>query len=79
MEALTSDPLLSLARAEMVRRLTTAAGQMSATVDVLTTLRDLAGDVRGTESMRVAIEELTRTRDQLLGQAKAITACAPVS
>ncbi|WP_433826088.1 hypothetical protein ACQP2E_28835 [Actinoplanes sp. CA-015351] len=72
------DPLLSLARAEMVRRLTTTAGQMSATVDVLTTLRDLAGDVRGTESMRVAIEELTRTRDQLLGQARAITACAPV-
>ncbi|BBH63462.1 hypothetical protein ACTI_01470 [Actinoplanes sp. OR16] len=72
------DPLLSLAREEMTRRLTTAAGQMTANIDVLTTLRDLAGDVRGTESMRAAIEELTRTRDQLLGQARAITACAPV-
>ncbi|MEU8242857.1 hypothetical protein AB0C07_31760 [Actinoplanes missouriensis] len=72
------DPLLSLAREEMVRRLTTAAGQMTATVDMLTTLRDLAGDVRGTESMRAAIEELTLTRDRLLGQARSITGCTPV-
>ncbi|MEU4688677.1 hypothetical protein [Actinoplanes sp. NPDC023714] len=71
------DPLLSLTRKEMVRRLTAAAGQMTANIDVLMTLHDLAGDVRGTESMRAAIEELVQTRDHLLGQARAITACAP--
>jgi hypothetical protein len=73
------DPMLSLAREEMIRRLTTAAGQMTANIDVLIAVREMAGDVRGTESMRVAIEELTQTRDHLLRQARAITACAPVA
>jgi hypothetical protein len=73
----TVDPLLLHVREELIGRLTAAAGSMSATAEILATVRELAGDVRGTESMRLAIEELTRTRDSLLSQAGAIGACAP--
>lgn len=68
------DPLLLMVRAELVGRLTSAAGSMAATAEMLVTVREVAGDVRGTESMRVAIEELTATRARLLAQAGAISA-----
>ncbi|MEV6306874.1 hypothetical protein AB0M02_46280 [Actinoplanes sp. NPDC051861] len=71
------DPLLLLMREEMVGRLTSAAASMGATAEMLTKVREVAGDVRGTEAMRAAIEDLTRTRDHLLAQAGAISACAP--
>ncbi|MEV0901976.1 hypothetical protein [Actinoplanes sp. NPDC049802] len=71
------DPLLLLLREEMARKLTDAAATMAATVEVLTAARTIAGDVRGTESLRAAIEELNDTRDRLLGQAGALDAFAP--
>lgn len=71
------DPLLLLLREEMSRKLSDVAGTMAATIEVLTATRTIAGDVRGTESMRAAIEELGATRDQLLGQVQALEACAP--
>ena len=72
------DPLLLLLRDQMSRRLAEVAGTMAATVDVLTATRAVAGDVRGTESLRAAIEELGDTRDRLLHQARQLDAYAPV-
>jgi hypothetical protein len=71
------DPLLLLLRDEMSRKLSEAAGTMATTVEVLTAARQIAGDVCGTESLRAAIEELGATHDRLLGQARALDACAP--
>ncbi|HWS38026.1 MAG TPA: hypothetical protein VN408_35490 [Actinoplanes sp.] len=71
------DPLLLLLREEMSRKLSDVAATMAATIEVLTATRTIAGDVRGTESLRAAVEELGATRDQLLGQAQALDACAP--
>ncbi|MEU4161780.1 hypothetical protein [Actinoplanes sp. NPDC026670] len=71
------DPLLLLLREEMSRKLSEAAGTMAATMEVLTATRTIAGDVRGTESLRAAIEELGTTRDHLLNQARTLTAFAP--
>lgn len=71
------DPLLLLLREEMSRKLSEAAGTMAATMEVLSATRTIAGDVRGTESLRAAIEDLGTARDQLLGQARAMDACAP--
>ncbi|MEU8662663.1 hypothetical protein, partial [Actinoplanes philippinensis] len=64
------DPLLLLLREEMSRKLSEAAGTMAATMEVLSATRTIAGDVRGTESLRAAIEELGTTRDHLLQQAR---------
>jgi hypothetical protein len=50
------DPLLLLLREEMSRKLSEVAGTMAATMEVLTATRQIAGDVCGTESLRVAIE-----------------------
>ncbi|GIE33355.1 hypothetical protein Ait01nite_064000 [Actinoplanes italicus] len=71
------DPLLLLLREEMSRKLSEAAGTMAATMEVLSATRQVAGDVCGTESLRVAIEELGVTHDRLLGQARALNACTP--
>ena len=71
------DPILLLLRDEMTRRLAEVAGTMATTMDLLTATRDAAGDVRGTEALRAAIEELGSTRDHLLDQARALRACAP--
>ncbi|MEU4625577.1 hypothetical protein AB0G04_37100 [Actinoplanes sp. NPDC023801] len=71
------DPLLLLLREEMSRRLSETAGTMAATMELLSAARQVAGDVCGTESLRAAIEELGATRDHLLGQARALEACAP--
>jgi hypothetical protein len=71
------DPLLLLLRDEMSRKLSEVAGTMAATMEVLTATRQIAGDVCGTESLRAAIEELGATHDRLLGQARALDACAP--
>jgi hypothetical protein len=71
------DPLLLLLREEMSRKLSDAAGTMAATMEVLTATREIAGDVRGTESLRAAIEELGCTRDHLLNQARTLEAFAP--
>ncbi|GAA1591291.1 hypothetical protein [Actinoplanes couchii] len=71
------DPLLLLLREEMSRKLSDVAATMTATMEVLTATRTVAGDVRGTESLRAAIEELGATRDHLLGQVRALEACAP--
>lgn len=73
------DPLLLLLRQELSRKLSDVAGTMSATIEVLTATRTVAGDVRGTESLRAAIEELGATRNRLLGQAQALEACAPAA
>ncbi|GIE82898.1 hypothetical protein Aph02nite_88480 [Actinoplanes philippinensis] len=71
------DPLLLLLREEMSRKLSEAAGTMAATMEVLSATRTIAGDVRGTESLRAAIEELGTTRDHLLQQARTLEAFAP--
>jgi hypothetical protein len=71
------DPLLLLLREEMSRKLADVAGTMAATMEVLSATRQIAGDVCGTESLRVAIEELGVTHDRLLGQARALDAYAP--
>ncbi|SDT79825.1 hypothetical protein [Actinoplanes derwentensis] len=71
------DPMLLLLREQMSRKLAEVAGAMSATMEVLSATRTIAGDVRGTESLRAAIEELGTTRDQLLNQARALDAFAP--
>ncbi|WP_430780289.1 hypothetical protein [Actinoplanes sp. G11-F43] len=71
------DPLLLILREQMARKLSEVAGTMAATMEVLAATRTIAGDVRGTESLRAAIEELGATRDQLLGQARALEAFAP--
>ncbi|MFC4065020.1 hypothetical protein [Actinoplanes subglobosus] len=71
------DPLLLLLREEMSRKLSEAAGTMAATMEVLTATRAIAGDVRGTESLRAAIEQLGDTRDHLLNQARTLEAFAP--
>jgi hypothetical protein len=71
------DPLLLLLREEMSRKLSDAAGTMAATMEVLTATREIAGDVRGTESLRAAIEQLGDTRDHLLNQARNLKAFAP--
>jgi hypothetical protein len=71
------DPLLLLLREEMSRKLSEAAGTMAATMEVLTATREIAGDVRGTESLRAAIEQLGDTRDHLLNQARTLQAFAP--
>lgn len=71
------DPLLLILREEMSRRLAEVAGTMAATMDVLTATRTVVGDVRGTESLRAAVEELGDTRERLLHQARQLDACAP--
>jgi hypothetical protein len=71
------DPLLLLLREELTRKLSAAAGTMATTMEVLTATRAIAGDVRGTESLRAAIEELGTTRDHLLSQARTLEMFAP--
>ncbi|MEV6344687.1 hypothetical protein [Actinoplanes sp. NPDC051851] len=59
------DQLLLYLRDDLSRRADAAAGQLSATAELLTAVRDLVGDRPGADQLRAAIAELTDAAGQL--------------